>query len=171
MRRPVRRWRSPLECRTFWRVPIWRVTKPTSTSSRAVFAPKFRAWPCTGITIPAIVVPARTSSTIGVRLLRRLCPLPVSNSDRKSTAFIRSPCRRARVHDLAQHRLSHSRCMAGLAIPENGRPRHVAHDEHAGCNGAHPLEPSIGQRLPRQFRCRFPSNSLVARSDRVFQCF
>ena len=40
------------------------------------------------------------------------------------------------LHDLAQHRLSRSCRLAGLAIPENRRPRDVAHDEWACCNGA-----------------------------------
>jgi hypothetical protein len=43
------------------------------------------------------------------------------------------------LHDLPQHRLSHSRRMAGLAIPENGWSRDVAHDEQTGFTGAHSL--------------------------------
>jgi len=46
-------------------------------------------------------------------------------------------------HDLAQHRLSHSRGPTGLAVPENGRPGDVAYDEQASRDGAQPLEPSI----------------------------
>src|SRR5260370_38305829 len=40
------------------------------------------------------------------------------------------------LHDLAQHRLSHSRGHAGLALLPYRRPRDVAHDEQAACHGA-----------------------------------
>jgi hypothetical protein len=43
------------------------------------------------------------------------------------------------LHDLAQRRLSHSRGLAGWAIPKNGQARDVAHDEQTGRDGAHPL--------------------------------
>src|SRR4030081_1895900 len=39
------------------------------------------------------------------------------------------------LHDLAEYRLSRTRRIACLAIPENGRPCDAAHDEQAGCNG------------------------------------
>src|SRR5712692_6475696 len=35
---------------------------------------------------------------------------------------------RRATYDLTRHRHSHPRGLAGLAIPENGRPREVAHD-------------------------------------------
>ncbi len=44
------------------------------------------------------------------------------------------------LHDLAQYRVSRARRFAGVAIPENRRPRDAAHDEQAGRYGTLPLE-------------------------------
>jgi hypothetical protein len=48
------------------------------------------------------------------------------------------PLRRA-TYDLAQHRLSHSRGLAGLAIPENGRPRDGTTSKAANLREIHGL--------------------------------
>jgi hypothetical protein len=44
------------------------------------------------------------------------------------------------LHDLAQHRVSRYRRLVGLAVPENGQSRDVAHDEQTNSDRAHPLE-------------------------------
>ena len=56
---------------------------------------------------------------------------------------------------LAQHRLSRSRGLFGLAIPENWRSRNVAHDEQTGCNGALSLEPSVRNCMDVSWERRF----------------
>ena len=45
------------------------------------------------------------------------------------------------LHDLAQHRFSHSRELAGLAILQNRRRRDAGHDEQTSRNGAFSLAP------------------------------
>jgi hypothetical protein len=53
------------------------------------------------------------------------------------------------LHNMAQHRFSRARRIAGLAVLENRWSRDVAHDEQTFCHWALPLEPSVRQSLTK----------------------